>query len=66
MERIVRCRECNSFHDGFCRHPDFVSWRYNDKGQKIFKVHDVYRRENDFCSQGEIGEYEPWGFEDDL
>ena len=65
MEKIVRCEFCRNYHDGYCRHEDFVSWRMKD-GQKVFKIHDVYRGLNDFCSYGEEGEYEPWGFEDDI
>lgn len=65
-QNVVHCRECSSYHDGMCRHPDFVSWRMNEKGEQAFRVWDVYRSPDDYCSQGETGDYEHWGFEDDI
>lgn len=58
-EKVVYCRDCAWFDGSYCRHYDFVK-----KKDGKWKVWDVDKTENDYCSNGEEGEYEPWGFED--
>lgn len=59
-EQVVYCQNCAWFDGEFCRHLNNVK-KHSDG---TFKVWDVRKSEEDFCSDGEQGDYEPWGFED--
>ena len=61
MEKLIRCKDCCYFQEqgGLCRNPDFVRIRLDG----TYKVWDVFRDYEDFCSQAEEGAYEPWEFE---
>lgn len=67
MNEIVHCNECIYYdrNDGYCRCEDFVHPK-KENGQTVWKVTNVTRFMDDYCSRGEYGEYEPWGFEDDI
>lgn len=59
-EKVVYCQECAWYDGDFCRHYHFVK----KQSDGTFKIWDVSRAVTDYCSDGEEGEYEPWGFED--
>lgn len=59
-ENVVYCRLCGWYDGEFCRHYHFVKKSADGK----FRIWDVRRSSEEYCSDGEEGEYEPWGFED--
>lgn len=63
--KIVRCKDCVNYDGHYCRNTNNVSFRFEEycgHKTKKWKIHDVAVEEDDYCSLGEEGDYEPWGF----
>lgn len=59
--KVVRCKNCVNWDGMYCRSADFVKYRLKDGKKTNWETYDFRTEENDYCSFGAEGDYEPWG-----